>query len=378
MVNSIKHFSDNFYKLSAEVQFYYSSDLVGDLIVGIIKEYDLNASSFYDLIFDVINSNFDFDLIKKYLDSLGVKEIEQKKFTGDFIGQLFWPVAAYLKTADIKKELTKNGDNPDNYSKYVIDFYNLIEDESWKNLDKLLEVYDKDLNKEEEKIAVLDLFNKDLINILKAPSLEAIKRLNGILIFLLNNVNTFPAEIFQALSNNKLKVTNKPLIIDDRKVEPTVANWLKNFIKLNGSDFFDNLVLASYLSKDSNVKNLNDQEKMVLQSLLKLYRNLVFFPENMSDVPVENWEIFPISQEEEEKRPISGLKDVLGADQSASADKSKIYSNPLTAQLVDLEKNLKDYSSSGLEYKALSQEISRLKRIALKAAQQANTKIKNV
>jgi len=365
---SIKQFSDEFDKLPEEVKFYYGSKLIGDLISDLVQKYSLDLKTFYDLIFDVVNDYFDFSLIPSYFDRLGLAPTKHKSFMADVIGQLFYPVDVYLKNRDIKQELIKAGADPDDYVKYQADFYRLIESENDQIIGDELADYEQSIDKAKDSAGVLELFKNDLVEILKSDGGAAVRQLNGLIFFLLDNFKTFSHDINQALLANNLQITSHPLSLDGKSEPPTVANWLHLFIKSVGSDLPDNLALAGFLSKDKNIWDLNDLEKSLLEKLFKLYRNLVFYPDSLSDRPVNEWEIFPVVLDRD-----SGdvSQDVLSDDFQSDSNKDlhdfkkeKVTppQNELAKQLSTLKDTMKNYSPDSLEYKALNQELDRLRK----------------
>ncbi len=186
----------------------------------------------------------------------------------------------------------------------------------------------------------------------------------------------------ESLSNiflgNQENITAGRIIFDDHEVAPTISNWLKDFIKINGSEMFDELKMAEYLSSSPNAKKLNIAEKDLLRKLLRLYRNLVFFPESMGNDPVEDWQIIPVDkvEKEREKNKSDIFQDVLNDEKKIGdqeqASSGAIASGNLRVQkqvqkkientpLNELERILTQYAPDSLEYKAVKQEISRLK-----------------
>ena len=214
----------------------------------------------------------------------------------------------------------------------------------------------------------MELFKNDLVEILKSDGGAAVRQLNGLIFFLLDNFKTFSHDINQALLANNLQITSHPLSLDGKSEPPTVANWLHLFIRSVGSDLPDNLALAGFLSKDKNIWDLSDLEKSLLEKLFKLYRNLVFYPDSLSDRPVNEWEIFPVTLDRKSK---SVSQDVLSDDFQPDADEDLSHSqekkvespqNKLAEQSSVLENIIKNYPPDSLEYKALNQELDRLKK----------------
>jgi hypothetical protein len=190
----------------------------------------------------------------------------------------------------------------------------------------------------------------------------------------------FRAELEAALYNNQEKITAARLTLENRELEPTIANWLKDFIKINGSEFFNEVVLAQYLGSSPNASRLDQEEKKTVGKLLKLYRNLVFFPESMRDKPLDKWEIIPVDHDQELENSgviVSHVKagskttpvdDVLSNDRAAKTPEGARVKTPEAEKLSfgesepKLEEILQKYTPDSLEYKVIKEEIARLKK----------------
>lgn len=227
------------------------------------------------------------------------------------------------------------------------------------------------------KETIINLFSERLTESIKADP-EVIKGLNILIFKILNNEEDLEDKIVEILYNNNERLTSVSITFDGREVSPTISNWLKDFIKANGSEMFDELKMAEYLSSSPNAKKLNPAEKDLLRKLLKLYRNLVFFPESMGNDPIEDWQIIPVDkvEKEREKNKSDIFQDVLNDEKKIGdqeqASSGAIASGNLRVQkqvqkkientpLNELERILTQYAPDSLEYKAVKQEISRLK-----------------
>jgi hypothetical protein len=181
------------------------------------------------------------------------------------------------------------------------------------------------------------------INGLLAGSKKA-QEFNEGLFSLFSKNGSLPDKLSKNFINNQERLTSGSILSEGKEVAPTVANWLKDFISVSGSEMFDDLVLIQYLSNSINVKRLGEKDKDLVRRLLRLYRNLVFFPSSMDNLPLEDWEIVPTDKKE--------------FDKSSST-------------LTELEKMLPQYPAASLEHKAVSQEISRFKKAELKKTQKS-------
>lgn len=204
--------------------------------------------------------------------------------------------------------------------------------------------------------ALKEEFSKGIIKLL-TDNAEA-ENLNFNIFSLFSKDGTLQEILSNILLENKEVITPERIIIEDKESSPTISNWLKDFIKINGSEMFDELKMAEYLSSSVNAKKLKQSEKDLLRRLFKLYRNLSFFPDSMGNNPIEDWQIIPVDKVETNKKVSkpSVFRDAL--DDSQPIDKKKLEDIPLN----ELQEALTQYAPSSLEYKAVKQEIEHLKK----------------
>lgn len=206
-----------------------------------------------------------------------------------------------------------------------------------------------EMSSADKKELILRTFTNNLIPALQAEPAK-IKEFNIILFQVFNEDDLLEDKVENLLYNNQEKLSNHQIILDGHPASPSIANWLKDFIKKYGSNLFNEVTLAEYLSQSPNIKLLKPEEKDLVRKILKLYRNLVFFPESMDGVLIDNWEILPV----DDSKIIEFAK------------QKNITENPVVTErqktIFDLQKNLTKYPASSLEYKAISQEINRLSR----------------
>jgi len=215
------------------------------------------------------------------------------------------------------------------------------------------------MSEADKKELILKTFESEIIPALSAEP-SKLQDFNVVIFQAFSLDDGLEDKIESLLYNNQEKISEHRLIMDGHPASPSIANWLKDFIKKYGSDLFNEVALAEYLSSAPNIKVITPAEKELVRKVLKLYRNLVFFPDSMHGVPVEQWEIFPI-----DRTKLNAIHDVL-SDNQPTATVVVPEANPepeLTERqkiIFDLQKNLTKYSTSSLEYKAIRQEINRL------------------
>jgi hypothetical protein len=174
------------------------------------------------------------------------------------------------------------------------------------------------------------------------------------------------------LYKNQEVLTHKPFIVGTENETATVANWL--------NDIFSNIVLAKYLTSSENAKILDPAERNSLKKLLKLYRNLVFFPDSMKDIPIDDWEIFPVNRDQVEKvfhpaklsgpdvstpvpTPVIDHAEATAAAKKILDDlesgKTKIMPKEESPEIKSLRAMAAQYSSGSLERRAIEAEIKK-------------------
>jgi hypothetical protein len=206
----------------------------------------------------------------------------------------------------------------------------------------------------EKKDALETMGGFGLIDILESENDETmllVDDVNDVLIDLIIDFPDFKTDLERALYHNQEKLTHKKFLMDGSPATPSVSNWLKHFIKLQGTSIFSNLDISSYFIKTQNTQSLDELEKRLLGKLLILFRNLKFFPESMKGVPEDKWEIFPMDYEKERRSGINE-KENLGPPKTEEEKK-----------VEELQRIENDFAPTGLEHLALEEEIMKTKKI---------------
>ncbi|PIP34563.1 hypothetical protein COX21_02185 [Candidatus Falkowbacteria bacterium CG23_combo_of_CG06-09_8_20_14_all_41_10] len=372
-------------ELPEEVRLYFGSPAEYQATKEIETDYQLSSDDLDNIVNDIFIADFSLASLDGALKATKVPAPSQSKLAADILGKLFLPVAAFLKI-DVKAEIIKRGHRPEIYQPYLDNFAEVIEDKNFESLEELVDLYESTFNPVEEENASLDLFTGDLKGILNDTDIDAVNTLNGALIYLLSNKPDFHNKINKTLLDNQEVITTQSLTWAEGAKAGTAANWLKDFIKENGSDIYNSVVLSRYLATSPNPQLLTEGERKIVRRLLRLYRNLVFFPESMSDVPMEEWEIIPVEKVSVEK-PILGKpkdnpapvvienKEEVKAVAVAPAVKkivtpklvatkvpmeiAKAGTDPEEAKLISL---LTKYAPNSLEARVVKEEIKRRRK----------------
>ena len=248
----------------------------------------------------------------------------------------------------------------------IIDSFSGEEEESvFSEKDYLL-----DLSLEEKRNLVLEVFSKKILGQFKISE-EHLLRLNAITFEVIGKDEPFFDKILKAFFDNEEKISSQEITLKEKKVSPSISNWIKDFISENNSDMFSVIDMAKYLSKSPNVNKLNQEEKQLLRQILKIYRNLAFFPESMGNAKYEDWEIFPINRDllslynkksspsvpEDKKDNLKkeGVEEVKEVKKDIVVEEKKVVEE----KPDELRELLKQYSAGSLERRAVEAEIKR-------------------
>ncbi len=357
--------------LPEELKFYLISDISGDVILDLAKEYKINEDDLYSLAYVSINSVYDFSVIEEKIKKLDLTGISSKKFLQDYTGRFLLPVSVYVEEmtkgkVNIVKYLQKIGAKVESYQKYIDNFMDEIENKNLEELKEMADNFADKFNTKEERAYIFDLLSSDVKLILRSESYEAASGLNRSLIYLLFNDKDFKDNALRKLFANREMIGSEKINVDDKEVSPSISSWLKDFIKKNGSSFFDDIVLAQYLNTSENAQKLNPEDKELLGNLIRFYKNLAFFPESMDNTLPHQWQIFPFKEDEtsslqklEIPNNISDSPE-LGNDDVLSNNKYQPEASKDSEEIKELKTLMSNYPPASLERKAILEEIKRL------------------
>ncbi len=326
-----------------------------NLTLELADKYQLpeeNSPLVTELIFNLASGKISFaNLPQEAKKVFSFDDSTALSFSRDLLGENFLFIENYFP--GMMEAFESFGGRPENYSEVISRISRgLVEERKYfaEQLAPDKEYIPEPKGGDDEPLSIeeyQEVFKSGVLSfLLKLDSLEMIEEFNQETIVFIDENPLAKDELMKSLLSNQETVGNSPLLIEGKKVDPTAANWLKDFIREKGSDQFDDLALAEYLASASNPKNLSPAEKNQLRRLFNLYRNLAFFPESQIDLPPEKWEIIPIEEDLETKFPSEG-KEINSADNSARRE---------------LEESLRNFQKGSLEYRAAGEELERLNK----------------
>lgn len=215
--------------------------------------------------------------------------------------------------------------------------------------------YILDLSDEDKKKKIINIFSEELLSQFRS-SAEFLIQINAIIFETIGKEEVFLERIKRLFLDSKELLSPKKINIKEKVEDATIANWIRDFVSENGSGIFSSVALAKYLTSSKNVALLDDSEKQLLRQILKMYKNLFFFPESMENIKYEDWEIFPIN------------KDLLQSNFRRQENRDNIVEEKRQYQVVDsaeeevkvLKELLQKYPNKSLEKKAIESEIKKI------------------
>ena len=331
------------------------------LTLELARKYQLSewqSPTVTDLVFDLAEKKIPFSSIPQEAARLFTfDESTALSFSRDLLGTHFLFLADYFP--DMLTSLESFGGKPENYIEVISRISKALaeekayfakemapEEEYFFQPKSVVEEEEEGENLDDEPLSreeYASLFNKGVISFLfEMSDPEMIREFNQETIVFISENSLAQNDFFKNLMSNQEMIGRNPIWLENKKVDPTIANWLKDFIKEKGSDFFDELILAEYLAVSPNPKNLAIDEKNLLRRLLNLYRNLAFFPESQENLPAEKWQLVPFEEKDQQEKTFLEKKE----------DNFR----------RELEESLRKFQKGSLEYRAASEELERLNK----------------
>lgn len=365
-------------KLPREISDIKSSEKGMEANVVIAQKYSLSGGKITELAFliaDLFYKNIDMsELVDKIKIKFGFDDDRAKKMALDIAGRRLLAVDSWLG-GKVSGYIADLGGRPDDYKKMVeeqVVSAKKEREEMEKSLiaEKTDNIYDIDGGKEavdkkiispedgylpkqvdvkKEKEDSIKIFNSDIVAILSLGDGDYLDFYNLLLLDILSSEegDKFQDELVQSLLNNKEKLTNSQFLLNNNIQDGTVANWLKYFFEVKGTEMFDNIALSDFLIKSRNVKTATDYEKKLISKLLILYRNVKFFPNSMPNATGDGWEIIPTQATEDVQREIR-----VEREKDVSEKEKKV---------LELRTVLAKYPEGSLARRAVEEEIKRVK-----------------
>jgi len=373
---------DNCFKkinnLPDDIKAYFMSSKSAELNLFICNKYKIASIKDYTIMIgrmfcgELRLPDLQNELIKLFkIDSKLVKKVAL-----DVVGTRILVADRYFEKK-ASEYIKKNGGNIDDYNRYIKQYKVAVEEENkyFEEQIKEKEVFVGVIKKEEvkedsfnpaiERESNIKIFNSNIIGLLTSKPGPHIDDYNNSLLNLLLDKKTglnFRNDLVKAYFSNNQKVTNSSLMYNDKKIRPTVSNWIKYFIKVKGSDLFNKIVLTDFMTKSENVKKLSNDEKVLVTRILELYRNVKFFPRSMADKARDGWEIIPSPRKIDKQKDKVELPEQVSKEEKDSIVKKVEDEKKYEHKLAEMELLIGKYPDDSLERKLIEEEIIKFKK----------------
>lgn len=276
------------------------------------------------------------DLNKYLQDSIKTPGIDINLLARDIVGMRLLIATDYFKEhgQDVKRYLENSGGVSEKYLKNVEQFTKALTEEEDGTFDYSSYLYDEEekpkitASKEDDEPAIseIDLTEEDRILRLKKffeeglgavldledkASHELLEAINNELVYFLVDSTELKNDLSSILFSSTVLIGQENIVIDEKNLPPTGANWIKDFYRTVGSENFDSLAIAKYIITSPNAKKLAGSVQAKLRKFLNLYHNIKYFPAPFTAIPIERWEIMPGAHHGSSDAPVSTTKPSL-------------------------------------------------------------------
>lgn len=305
-------------KLPEEVSDFWGAEYSSDLSKQIAGDYNFSIGKIAGLTI-LVNDYFykrkKIDEIEKHLTAEGLAQGEEvNKLALEVLGKKLLIADDIWFEGQVANKITALGGSPSDY-KDIIEQYKVKVAEEKARLAEEDKAEREALAKEETIATAINplddpeeerksseiVFSTQIASLLAINDYATKMELNSRLVALLidDKDNKFQQILLKALYDNKELLTEKNIMLKGEKTEPTIGNWLKDYIRFVGiEEAVSTLKKTQYFIDSPNVKILPPEEKDKLDALLDLYINLKNFQFNARKFDIEDLLIFPYSQEE--------------------------------------------------------------------------------
>jgi hypothetical protein len=310
--------------LPEKVQDLMYADFGSDQNLAMANELDLEIGQITNLtrtIGDVIRKQVSLDSLKPELTKrLKISDKEAAQLEIQILAKRLLILDDIWFKGEISSRMTALGDDPAKYKDYLVEYKKAAEKEIADEELELLreetsegaeEYIEKQL--EEVPLAISDpaaelkgfkdVFTQYIYHLLTVEKYDLKIEMNIRLMTLLlgDEDEKYLNDLIRILYQNKENLTKNKIIIGKEKLDPTIANWLKDYIRFIGEDEVVSTVKkAQYFSNSKNIKSLTEEERVWVDKLLDLYVNLKNFYFNVRKLDLSEVEIFPYSEAEEQ------------------------------------------------------------------------------
>lgn len=123
---------------------------------------------------------------------------------------------------------------------------------------------------------IIGLFTEHFKEALETPDYDAWDKLSAKLVSMLvyEERDALKRNIADALMKNQQKITDQELVFQESKVTPTIANWMKDYVRFMGTGQLDKLKQAEYFSDNKNMAALDVPTREKMMKVFNFYERI--------------------------------------------------------------------------------------------------------
>jgi len=123
---------------------------------------------------------------------------------------------------------------------------------------------------------IIELIENNLADALAKEDLIVADKIKAKLVAIFDppDRDTFKREIREAILRNNQHLTANDIIFEDKRVEPTISSWVKDYNRVVGAEVANPINRLDYLTNNQNTKNLSPEDRKKVENLLNLYEYL--------------------------------------------------------------------------------------------------------
>jgi len=200
---------------------------------------------------------------------------------------------------------------------------------------------DKFKIKERQKF-LEEIFEENILEELSKPDFIK-ERINKQIFSVLNDNLKFKDDLARVIYKSKEEIARYK--VGSAYKILVVTEFLDAFTKEQGSGMVNDIDIINFVLKSEFVKGISEKDKNNLLDILKIYRNIKFFPMSMPSDDGRSWEIIPLSY---------STGDAVKTRTTLSPPKTEGEEN-----IEELEEESAKYNKDSLQKMVLDEEIKR-------------------
>ena len=209
---------------------------------------------------------------------------------------------------------------------------------------------------------ILELFDKYFSIGIKMAYIDILEKLKLKISFMpILDRDSYKRHIVNIILDNNEEITDKSIIIDNKKARPTISNWFRDYNKYLGTGLKSNLDQGNYFINNKNFNQLEKLEKLEIKELFGIYEYLKRSSNNLDG----NEDDMTINDVDGKIYILQNNK-FVDVEKETTGQTRRITGPPKTEEekkIDELRREEEQFSEGGLERLAIEEEIDNKKKL---------------